>query len=316
MKRIGNLYNNLLKFENINLAFNEVCRNTKNKRNVNKFREYKCINIFKAYSSLKNKSYVPGPHYVFYVYEPKKRRVVSQNMFDKMINHLIARQILMPAILPCLIDANVASRIDLGTNAGYRYYYKFRRICDIRYKNYYILKCDIKKFFQNINHEILKEKLKRRIKDEDALNIVFKIIDCDTCDGISIGSMTSQLLAIFYLNDFDHFVKEDLKIKYYIRYQDDFLLFHEKKEYLKDSLEKIRKYLQTEKLELNKKTRIYKSESNFIFLGRDKYGKYAKYRLIKRKLKKRFYLYKKGEINLYSLSSSIYNFKRLGCSKM
>ena len=219
MKRIGNLYNNLLKFENINLAFNEVCRNTKNKRNVNKFREYKCINIFKAYSSLKNKSYVPGPHYVFYVYEPKKRRVVSQNMFDKMINHLIARQILMPAILPCLIDANVASRIDLGTNAGYRY-------------------------------------------------------------------------------------------------QDDFLLFHEKKEYLKDSLEKIRKYLQTEKLELNKKTRIYKSESNFIFLGRDKYGKYAKYRLIKRKLKKRFYLYKKGEINLYSLSSSIYNFKRLGCSKM
>ena len=104
---------------------------------------------------------------------------------------------------------------------------------------------------------------------------------------------------------------QDLKIKYYIRYQDDFLLFHEKKEYLKECLEKIGKYLKTEKLELNKKTRIYTSKSNFIFLGRDKLGRYAKYRLVKRKLKKRFYLYRNSEINLYSLLSSIDNFRSL-----
>ena len=71
-----------------------------------------------------------------------------------------------------------------------------------------------------------------------------------------------------------------------------------------------------EKLELNKKTRIYTSKSNFNFLGRNKFGRYAKYRLVKRKLKKRFYLYRNGEINLYSLSSSIDNFKRLGRIKM
>lgn len=86
----------------------------------------------------------------------------------------------------------------------------------------------MKKFFASINHDRLKEKLKRRIKDEKALKIVFDIIDSEKT-GLGIGNMISQILAIFYLNDFDHFVKEDLKIKYYIRYQDNFLLFHEKK---------------------------------------------------------------------------------------
>ena len=310
MKRVGNLYENIYKYENIKSVFYEVCRNTKNKRKVNRFKEYRCINIFKIYDTLKAGQYVPGPYHVFTIYEPKKRRIVSQNMFDKMVNHLVARYILFPAIMPCLIDTNVASRVNKGTNAGLKYYFNFRRICNIKFANYYILKGDVKKFFASINHDILKEKLKRRIKDEKALKIVFDIIDSEKT-GLGIGNMTSQLLAIFYLNDFDHFVKEDLKIKYYIRYQDDFLLFHEKKEYLKECLEKIRKYLETEKFELNKKTRIYKSESNFIFLGRDKYGRYAKYRLIKRKLKKRFYLYKKGEINLYSLLSSIDNFRSL-----
>ena len=82
--------------------------------------------------------------------------------------------------------------------------------------------------------------------------------------------MTSQVLAIFYLNDMDHYIKEVLKIKYYVRYQDDFLLFHPSKEYLKICLKKIRHFLDNENLTLNKKTRIYKNTNNFIFLGRTK----------------------------------------------
>ena len=85
----------------------------------------------------------------------------------------------------------------------------------------------------------------------------------------------------------DHFIKEKLKIKYYVRYQDDFLLFHQSKEYLKYCLEEIKKFLEKEKLVLNKKTRIYKNTNNFIFLGRDKKGKYKKYRNVKRKIKKK-----------------------------
>lgn len=123
--------------------------------------------------------------------------------------------------------------------------------------------------------------------------------------------MTSQILAIFYLNDLDHFIKENLKIKYFVRYQDDFLLFHHSKEYLKYCLIEIEKVIKKENLKLNPKTRIYKNTNNFLFLGRNKYGKYAKYRGVKRMLKKRFYLYNKNILSLNSLSSSIISYNSL-----
>ena len=219
MKRKGNLYQEIYKFENILSAFNEVCKNTKNKKKVANLKEYKCIYISRIYNILKNKEYKPGPFNVFTIYEPKERRIVSQNMQDKIINHLVARYILYPAILPCLLDVNVASRKGLGTSEGVRLAQNFHRICKVKYKTYYILKCDISKFFASIDHAILKQKLKRRIKDKDALRIVFDIIEIEE-NGLSIGAMTSQVLAIFYLNDMDHFIKETLKIKYYLRYQD------------------------------------------------------------------------------------------------
>ena len=112
--------------------------------------------------------------------------------------------------------------------------------------------------------------------------------------------MTRQVFAIFYLNDMDHFIKEKLKIKYYVRYQDDFLLFHESKQYLRYCLEEIKQFLKKENLVLNQKSRIYKSTNNFLFLGRDRNGRYAKYRDVKRKIKKKKYLYETGKINLMS----------------
>ncbi len=313
MKRKGNLYQNLYKFENIQSAFNEVCKNTKHKKKVARFKEYKCIYISRIYNILQTKTYKPGSYNVFTIYEPKKRRIVSQNMQDKVINHLVARHILYPALLPCLLDVNVASRKGLGTSEGIRLAMNFHKICKVKYKTYYILKCDISKFFASINHDILKEKLKRRIKDKDALKIIFDIIDIEE-NGLSIGAMTSQILAIFYLNDMDHFIKETLKIKYFLRYQDDFLLFHPSKQYLRYCLKELEKFLKKEKLILNKKTRIYKSTNNFIFLGRKPNGNYAKFRDVRRKIKKRVYLYKTGQIELSSLISSIICYKHL-CKK-
>ena len=139
---------------------------------------------------------------------------------------------------------------------------------NIKYSNYCILKCDIKNYFGSIDLNILKNKINRRIKDNDAITIINEILDSDT--SLSIGFMTSQILGIFYLNDLDHFIKEKLKIKYYIRYQDDFLLIHHDKQYLKYCLSEIKEFLKQEKLELNSKTRIYKNTNNFIFLGRNK----------------------------------------------
>lgn len=310
MKRKGNLYQDICKFENIEAAYNEVTRNTKNQRRVASLKEYKNIYISRVYDDLINKKYVVGPYHRFIIHEPKTREITSQTSHDKIINHLVARYILYPAILPCLLDVNVASRKDMGTSKGLYYANKFHRKCKINYKNYYILKCDVSKFFASIDHDILKEKVKRKIKDKDALKIVFDIIDSNS-PGLCIGSMTSQILAIFYLNDLDHFIKEELKIKYYVRYQDDFLLFHQSKQYLRYCLEEIRKFLEKEKLVLNYKTRIYRNTNNFLFLGRNSKGRYARYRNVKRKLKSRFYQYSMDRINLNSFISSYICYKGL-----
>lgn len=219
MKRKKNLYNQICSIKYIEEAFNEVCKNTKNKRKVEMLKEYKCLYVSRIYNILKNKEYKTGKYNIFTIYEPKKRIIVSQNMQDKIINHLVTRKILYPAILPCLIDANVASREKMGTKKGLEYYYKYIRNCKIQHKDYYVLKCDISKFFASIDHALLKQKIRRRIKDLDALKIVEDIIDSYET-GLGIGNMTSQCLAIFYLNDMDHYIKEELKIKYYVRYQD------------------------------------------------------------------------------------------------
>lgn len=295
---------------NILLAYNEVLKNTNNKNRVCKLRDYKSLYIYRVYNTLTSKSYQVGPYNEFTIYEPKERHIVSQNLEDKIINHLVARFILYPAILPCLLDVNVASRKDMGTNKGLKISYYFQKTCNIKYTSYYILKCDISKFFASINHDILKQKIFKRIKDKDALKIVFDIIDSNT-EGLFIGSMTSQILAIFYLNDMDHFIKEKLKIKYYIRYQDDFLLYHPSKNYLKYCLKEIEKFLKSENLTLNSKTRIYKNTNNFLFLGRNCKHYYARYRNVKRKLKSKYILYTNNKLELNSLCSSIICYKSL-----
>ena len=147
-------------------------------------------------------------------------------------------------------------------------------------------------------------------KDKDALKIVFDMIDSEE-KGLGIGNMTSQILAVFYLNDMDHYIKEVLKIKYYVRYMDDFLLFHPDKKYLQYCLEELRKFLAKEKLTLNRKTRLYKNTNNFVFLGRKKNGRYANYRTVKRKFKKRLYDYRTGRISLKGLVSCAMCYKSL-----
>lgn len=123
--------------------------------------------------------------------------------------------------------------------------------------------------------------------------------------------MTNQVLAIFYLNDMDHFIKEKLHIEYYIRYQDDFLLFNKSKKYLQYCLNEIEKFLQKEKLKLNAKTRIYKNTNNFLFLGRNVKNKYARYRNVKRKLKSKKFLYNNNKLTLNSYAATHICYKGL-----
>ena len=308
MKRKSNLYQNIYLMENIQYAFNEVCRNTRNKRKVANYKQYKCIYISRIYNILKQTKYEVGPYNIFTIYEPKERRIVSQNIQDKIINHLVSRYILYPALLPCLIPENVASIKGKGNKEGLRLANLYHKKCKIKYGTYYILKCDISKFFASIDGEILKNKLQNKIKDKDALDILYKIIDSEE-HGLGIGNMTSQVFAVFYLNDLDHYIKETLKIKYYVRYQDDFLLFHNSKDYLKKCFVLIEEFLKKEHLSLNRKSRIFKNTNKFIFLGRDPKGKYAKYRTVKRKLKYKKYLYETNKTDFNSYLSSYMSYK-------
>lgn len=305
MKRVNNIYQQLYNFDNLFKVFDIVCKKTKNKRKVNLFIDNKVSIITKAYNDLVNNTYIPGKYKEFYIYEPKKRLIIETSMYDKYINHLVSEIILKETILSCLIDSNVASRKNKGTKYGLYLYYQYLSYYKRKYKEFYILKIDIKGFFSNINHHILIDKLKRKIKDKDALNIIIKIINSYEL-GLPIGLYSSQLLSIFYLyNDFDHFIKENLKIKYYIRYQDDIIIFHQDKEYLKDILIVIKNELKKLNLEINNKTKIYKNNQNINYLGRKKNGNKSKSYLVNRKLKKRIKQYQNKEIKLNSLISSI-----------
>ena len=303
MKRKNNLYATMLDFNEIKQVFQTIKKQTKNKNKIYKWESIQSVLYSQVYNTLESRSYLPGKYTRFVIYEPKIRIIQSQNMFDKMVNHLVSKKILLPSIEPCLIDTNVTSRKGKGTEYARKKYFEYRNIMNRKYREYYILKCDIHHFFASIDHDILKEKLRRRIKERDSLDILDKIID-STNDGLPIGAMTSQIFAIFYLNDLDHYIKENLKIKYYIRYQDDFVLIHEDKEYLKNCLAEISKKVQKEKLELNQKTRIYKNTDKMTFIGVRVNRKYANMDRTRKKYKKKLLEYIDGKIGFCSVLSS------------
>ena len=307
MKRKDNLYNNMLDINNIILTYNEICKNTKNKNKVYKWESIKQILFSKVYKTLENRDYQVGKYNKFIIYEPKMRIIHSQDMYDKLINHLVSKYILIPSLEPCLINSNVASRIGKGSHYGIELYYKYRSICNRKYIKYYLLKIDIHKYFASIDKEILKNKIRTRIKEKDSINIVNKIIDSFE-NGLPIGSMSSQIFAIFYLNDIDHYIKEELKIKYYIRYQDDMLLINENIEYLKYCLKEIEKRLNKLNLKINSKTKIYKHTENINFIGIRKNKKYSNIVRTRRKLKNKKYEYNNQLCNLNSYVSSKINY--------
>lgn len=192
---------------------------------------------------------------------------------DKIVNNLVSKYILN-VLDKSLIEENIATRKNKGTSYGIKLLKGY--LNEIKYKEFYILKFDIRKYFYNINHNKLKQIVRNKIKDKEALSIIDEIIDSTNYindygyteeKGISIGNQSSQIFAIYYLNELDHYIKEKLKIKYYIRYMDDGILIHESKEYLKYCLEKIKEILKEYGLELNEKTKIYTKKEGVTFLG-------------------------------------------------
>ncbi len=302
-------YDDILSIDKIIEVYRNIRSNTCHKEKLVRFELAFSCNVVKVFDTLNERKYFHHRYNLFLISKPKYRIIMSEIMYDKIVNHLVSKYILLPVLTPKLIEMNVATRKDKGTKAGIYYTKKYINTLKQNHDKVYALKCDISKYFYNINHEILLEKLNKDIDDPEILSLISNIVHSTDEEyinihidrminkeinrlkeikapdlenkikqlkslphyikgkGLPIGNETSQILAIYYLNHLDHYVKEQLKIKHYVRYMDDFILFHHDKEYLKECLEKIKIELDKVKLTLNKKTQIYDLDKGMNFLG-------------------------------------------------
>lgn len=305
MKRVNNIYSEIYDLNNIVKATNKVLKNTKNKVKRENFEIYKMEHIINIKNRLANKNIIFNEYNIFLINDPKYRIIMSENLEDKIINHLIAEHFLANIYDNSFVDSVCSTRKNKGNKYSLELLIKYLNKIKKESDNFYVLKLDIKKYFYNIDHIILKEQLKRKIKDKDVLNILYSVIDTTNRKyinrkiielkeknilkvnssyltkqinelplykynkGLALGNQTAQILGLVYLNDFNHFLKEKLHLKYVINYMDDFLILNENKEYLKFCLSQIKKYLENNlKLELNEnKTRIDNIKNSINFLG-------------------------------------------------
>lgn len=174
MKKIKIKYDSVITIENIECIYKKIKRNVRNKNKIILFEDYYSSNISKVYEVLKNKSYDGGKYYLFSIYEPKKRLIMSQGMNDKIINHFISEYYLRN-LEKSMINSNVATRKEKGTKLGVTLLKKY--LNELKNKNFYILKCDIEKYFYSISHRKLKEMLEKKYKDCDILVLLNQVID-------------------------------------------------------------------------------------------------------------------------------------------
>ena len=218
---------------------------------------------------LQNKTYKHGGYSTFYVTEPKLRKIEKSKYIDRIVHRWLVDNFLGPAFIPQFISTSYACLKGKGMHKACLDLQKEMKHCQRIWNDYYILKMDIAKYFDNINKTILLKILKRKIKDKDVLWLIKEILYAQKREkGLEIGNYTSQMFANIYLNEIDQYIKHILKVKYYFRYMDDSVLFVKTKQEAKEILEKIKTFLKMNlELELNKKTQIFKSKQGVNFCG-------------------------------------------------
>jgi retron-type reverse transcriptase len=216
--------------------------------------------------------YKPEPYRQFYIHEPKRRLISSPAFRDRVVHHALT-QVIGPLFENRFITETFACIVSRGTHAAVLQAKKHAREAGRKWNNFYILKCGISRYFPSVDHDILKNSIGRVIYDKKLLRLIFKIIQSHESaeqgrKGIPIGVLTSRLFANIYLDPLDHFIKEILREKHYVRYMDDFIILHKDKAYLHEVLCKIENFLRdTLKLSLNPKTGIFPGKHGINFCG-------------------------------------------------
>ena len=312
-KRVNNIFKEKIKFKNMLDAYKRAAKGKRSNKEVILFEMDLANNITSILKDINNKKYRIGKYRKFEIYEPKKREIWALPFRDRVVHQWYVEEFIKPIFIPKMIQTSYACIEKRGAHLAIRNLNRYMRKMYKKNKNYYILKCDIKKFFYNINKKILFQIIERKIKDRDFLNFTRNILYQNASKeiGIPIGNYTSQYFANIYLNELDHFVKENLGVKYYVRYMDDFILLAESKEICKKYLNEIKEFLKDNlELELNKKTNYMKNKQGVIFCGYKLYGTKIKLcksnkKKIYKRIKKWNEKYKNKELDLKSTSLSL-----------
>lgn len=285
-------FEEIICLDNLLSAWREFVRGKRNKSDVMEFSRQLMDNIISLHHDLANGSYGHGGYEAFNIVDPKPRNIHKASVRDRLAHHALYRR-LYPFFDQIFIADSFSCRLNKGTHKAIDRFRIFaRQASRNNAKTCWILKCDIKKFFASIDHQILKKILAEYIPDWKILDLLNKIIDSFYSIrpgiGLPLGNLTSQLLVNIYMNKFDQFVKHKLKVKYYIRYADDFVIFSEDKNKLKSLVSQIADFL-NDKLKLilhPNKVFIKTLNSGLDFLG---WVNFFNHRLLRTKTKRRMF---------------------------
>lgn len=282
MKRINNLYEKIYDIKNLHLADKHARKGKSDQYGIKAHDRNRDENILSLHEMLKNKTYKTSPYTTFTIFEPKQREIFRLPYFPDRITHHAVMNILEPIFVSTFTSDTYSCIKGRGTHAAARSVKKSLR--DVRGTKY-CLKLDIQKFYPSIDHDILKKLLRRKFKDKNLLWLLDEIID--SAPGAPIGNYLSQYFANFYLTYFDHWIKEELRVKYYFRYADDMVILSDNKQYLHKLLAEIRKYLNDNlKLKIKSNYQIFPVSARGIdFVG---YKFYHTHTLMRKKNKKNF----------------------------
>ncbi len=298
----GHKYEDIITIDNLLSTWERFLRGKRNKKDVILFQNHLADNLANLYGTLKNKTYIHGGYSAFNVSDPKPRNIHKAIVRDRVLHHLIYKE-LYPYFEKQFIFDSYSCRENKGTHKALDRFRSFaRKVSKNNTRTCYVLKCDIKKFFASIDQGILVSILRRHIKDTQIIELIIKVLDSFYTErpgiGLPLGNLTSQLLVIIYMNEFDRYVKQELRVKYYIRYADDFVFLSQDKEYLQNILPQVNNFLNT-KLHLSlheHKVYIQTHASGVDFLGWKHFPYYRQVRTAsKRKILKRMSHYPKSE---------------------
>lgn len=279
-KRFGYLYEEIYSWKNLVIAYHKARRSKRHKDEVAEFEFNLEKELHHIQDSLKNRLFEFSGYHFFTIHEPKERLISCAPFRDRVVHHAICN-VLEPILDRSLIPDSYACRKGKGLHrAVKRGFYFFKN-------SKYVYKFDIQKYFYTIDHDILINKLERKIKDPNLLNLIKDLLDTyissseyyhyfeqDTLfeygrkRGLPIGNLTSQIFANYYLSEFDHYMKEEMGCRNYIRYMDDILVFSDEKEFLQKIKEKSQYKLAKFRLKFNlNKNQIFKTKGGTNFLG-------------------------------------------------